>query len=128
MLRTRSLHRGLSNHSHALRLANIWFVINRVITADAQLPCPDLNAYREMPLSTGKAMWEARSREEWETERAFFQASLLHTDMWRVRSLIEARRQPHSPLNAAKLDAWEAETDKMGVLMNIAVSLLDSTS
>ena len=100
-------------------------MISRVITSDADLPCPDMIAFREMPLSTGKAMWEARTREEWETEHAFFQASLLHTNMWKFQYLIEARRQPNNPLNSAKLDAWEAETDKMGVLMNIAVSLLD---
>ncbi|KAH8693809.1 hypothetical protein BGW36DRAFT_383794 [Talaromyces proteolyticus] len=106
------------------RLGCLWFVISRLICPDVDLLCPTLKAARNKPLCTAKGMWEARSREEWETERSFYNASLLYLDMWNFGSLIDAHHG-QGPLNTMRLDAWGASTDKMGALLTIAVSLFD---
>ncbi|KIX05648.1 uncharacterized protein Z518_03620 [Rhinocladiella mackenziei CBS 650.93] len=107
------------------RLGCLWFIISRIVCPDADLLCPTLKACRNKPLCTAKAMWEARSREEWETARAFFDAGLLYTDVWNFGALIDAHYN-RDPLNTMRLDAWEAGTDKMGVLLSIAISLFDN--
>ncbi|KAJ9156128.1 hypothetical protein NKR23_g1121 [Pleurostoma richardsiae] len=106
------------------RIGCLWFVVTRTVWPRGEEPCRGLIASRDKPLCTAKAMWEARTREEWETERAFHEVSLLHTDMWSFGALMDAH-EGGGPLNAMRLDAWEAGTDKLGALMSIAICLVD---
>ena len=67
-----------------------------------------------------KTVWEARSRDEWETEKAFYDIS---SPMTTFGELVTAKQQPGDALNARKIDTWEAGVDKLGIMMNIAVGL-----
>lgn len=75
--------------------------------------------YEKLPLVSNKLLWEARTREEWETEKAFYDASC---PMTLFGELVDARRSGE-PVNA-RLAAWEAGADKMGLLMNIASAIV----
>lgn len=69
---------------------------------------------------SSKTMWEARSNEEWQVEKAFHDTcSLVRT----FGELVEAKKDPMNPLNAQKLQNWEAGADKMGVMLNIVMEL-----
>lgn len=96
--------------------------MSRVVSAQADVPCERFYGPGALPLPSNKTLWEARSLDEWETEKAFNDASFPMTLFGEV---IAARRRPTDPLMARRLDAWEAGSDKMGVLMNIAVDLID---
>lgn len=98
----------------------MWFVMSRVVSAEADAPCTRFYGYACLPLVSGKGLWEARSREEWETEKAFHDASFPMTVFG---ELVDARRRPDSP-HDGRLTAWEANVDKMGLIMNIATALV----
>ena len=65
-------------------------------------------------------MWEARSLEEWETEKALYE-NVPHLET--LSELIEARNRPDL-INMRKLHAWEAGVDKMGILINVSLEFL----
>jgi hypothetical protein len=70
-------------------------------------------------------MWEARSREEWEEERAIQNMGRLHIDLWNLGALLDAQRHPEDPMYAQLLEIWGANTDKMGVLMSVVAVIMN---
>jgi hypothetical protein len=69
-------------------------------------------------------MWEARSKEEWEAERTCHELGPLHRDLECFGALVDAHKKLDDPTSAERLDAWNASTDTIGILMNIAVTLV----
>ncbi|PSN71418.1 hypothetical protein BS50DRAFT_618438 [Corynespora cassiicola Philippines] len=103
------------------RISCIWLLICRVFkTFDC--PCPDLSNLEHMPLLSPKTVWEARTQEEWRTERDFHSS---HSPITKFGELFAARRRPNEPCNAKKLEAWEAGSDKLGFLMNLVVTFAE---
>jgi hypothetical protein len=69
---------------------------------------------------SSKTAWEARTRDEWASEKAYHD---ICRPMTTFGELVAARKRPRDPVNAQKLNTWEAGADKLALLMNIAVEL-----
>lgn len=80
--------------------------------------------HRDLPLCSARTMWEARSRTEWETEKLFHQVSTMSVELSHFGSLIDAHRGVGPRAGDDLLNMWDANTDKLGILMNIAVGLI----
>lgn len=103
------------------RIGCLWFALIRVFAIKtSRIHCPAFDNFLALPLMSGKSLWEARTREEWEYERDSqnFDDSLLT-----FGELMAALKRPEEPAHARKLDAWEVGADKLGMMMNIAVEL-----
>ncbi|CAG9976208.1 unnamed protein product [Clonostachys byssicola] len=107
------------------RINCFYFAIREVIQAKAEMPCVPPGAHREVALCSAKTMWEARSREEWEEERAIQNMGRLHIDLWSLGSLLDAQQHPEHPMYAQLLEIWGANTDKMGVLMSVVAVIIN---
>ncbi|MCJ1443534.1 MAG: hypothetical protein MMC23_004032 [Stictis urceolatum] len=100
------------------RVTCLWFVLSRVFSFQAFVSCTGRET--EMPLVSNRRLWEARSREEWEDEKAIYEMS---RPMTKLGELLEAKKNSGNPLNARRLENWEAGADTMAVMMNIALVL-----
>ncbi|KAH7123521.1 hypothetical protein B0J13DRAFT_566738 [Dactylonectria estremocensis] len=103
------------------RVACLWFIISCVISIDAEIPCSGCGALSDLPVVSNKTLWEARSCEEWQVEKAFYDVS---GPVVTLGELIQVRKNPSDPLSAQKLQSWEAGTDRMAVLLNIATDFV----
>lgn len=79
-----------------------------------------MNDYLTLPLLSAKSLWEARTQDEWEWEKAVDDTGY---PLATFGELLAAQRSPDNPLYARKLNNWEAGADKLGMMMNIAVEL-----
>ncbi|KAF2788627.1 hypothetical protein K505DRAFT_328798 [Melanomma pulvis-pyrius CBS 109.77] len=102
------------------RIGCLWFLICRVFTTH-DYPCPGFDTYEHIALVSPKTVWEARTQEEWLSEKAFHDISCPFQVFG---ELIEAKRRPNDAGNAQRLETWEAGTDKLGLMMNLAVAFV----
>ncbi|CAI6100967.1 unnamed protein product [Clonostachys chloroleuca] len=107
------------------RINCFYFAVREVIQAKADIPCVPPGAHRQVALCSAKTIWEARSREEWEEERAIQDMGRLHIDLWSLGALLDAQRHPEDPMYAQLLEIWGANTDKMGVLMSVVAVIMN---
>lgn len=105
---------------NSISIGCLWFVICRVFTTH-DYPCPGFDPFEHIPLSSPKTLWEARTEEEWRSEQAIHDISRPFREFG---ELVEARRRPNDTQKAQRLEAWEAGADKLGQLMNFAVSFI----
>lgn len=100
----------------------MWFVMTRVFAVKTdRATCANLDDVCGLPLPSAKLLWEARSKQEWEAEKAMqYSGYPLST----FGELMEARRQHPNALSAQRMDCWQAGADKLGVMMDIAVELV----
>ncbi|KAF5649400.1 short chain dehydrogenase family [Fusarium sp. NRRL 52700] len=103
------------------RLSCLWLIIGCVITIENGKKCSMCSDMYSLPLPSNKLLWEARSLEEWQTEKAFFDMSCPMTTLG---ELVEAKANAGNPIEAQRLQSWEMGSDKMTAMLNIAVEFV----
>ena len=66
-------------------------------------------------------LWEAKTLEEWQTEKAFFDVS---RPLKTVGELVGAKGNVGDIVEKNKLLAWEMGSDKMAAMLDIAVEFV----
>lgn len=103
------------------RIGCLWFAITRVFALKTdRAHCSGMDDFHNLPLLSGKSIWEARTQEEWEAERCLDDVSY---PLATFGELLAAQEKPGDAAHARKLNDWEAGADKLGMMMNIAVEL-----
>ncbi|RBQ99297.1 hypothetical protein FVER53590_13627 [Fusarium verticillioides] len=100
------------------RMSCLWLIIGCVITIENGKKCNICSDMRSLPLPSSKLLWEARSLEEWQTEKAFFDMSC---PFMTLGELVEAKADAGNAAKAQRLQNWEMGSDKMTAMLNIAV-------
>ncbi|KAF5669357.1 C6 finger domain-containing protein [Fusarium circinatum] len=103
------------------RMSCLWLIIGCVITIENGKKCSICSDMCSLPLPSSRLLWEARSLEEWQTEKAFFDMSCPMTTLG---ELVEAKANAGNPLEAQRLQNWEMGSDKMSAMLNIAVEFV----
>ncbi|KAL7961212.1 hypothetical protein V8C34DRAFT_274066 [Trichoderma compactum] len=103
------------------RIICVWFFMSRIISPTVSNSFMRAYPLYMLPLVSNKSLWEARSRQEWETERALQDACYPMTTF---AELIEAKRRSNELFYKRRLETWDAGVDKMGMLINIATDLI----
>ncbi|KAL6697258.1 hypothetical protein J3F84DRAFT_282663 [Trichoderma pleuroticola] len=103
------------------RIICVWFFMSRIIFPTASTSFMRAYPLHMLPLVSNKSLWEARSRQEWETERALQDACYPMTTF---AELIEAKKRSNELFYKRRLETWDAGVDKMGMLINIATDLI----
>ncbi|KAL6812491.1 hypothetical protein J3E69DRAFT_123496 [Trichoderma sp. SZMC 28015] len=103
------------------RIICVWFFMSRIISPTVSNSFMRAYPLHMLPLVSNKSLWEARSRQEWETERALQDACYPMTTF---AELIEAKRRSNELFYKRRLETWDAGVDKMGMLINIATDLI----
>jgi hypothetical protein len=103
------------------RVACLWFLTSRVASIKARIECNSLAGFREMSLPSSKVLWEASSSSLWEFEYeldALEKPSRVST----IGELIAAQQRPNGYTDA-RLDAWNAGIDELGLLLNLTTAM-----
>ncbi|KAG5801371.1 hypothetical protein H9Q74_014206 [Fusarium xylarioides] len=103
------------------RMSCLWLIIGCVITIENGKKCSICSDMCSLPLPSSKLLWEARSLEEWQTEKAFFDMSCPFVTLG---ELVEAKANAGNPVEAQRLQGWEMGSDKMTAMLNIAVEFV----
>jgi hypothetical protein len=106
-----------------LRVACLWFLVDRVVCAKTGTPCESTQRFRALPLPSHKSIWEANTHSVWQSE--YDRWGMIHSrDLSRFGDLIDAHKRAGDMANARKLDAWNAGADSLGILLNIATAMI----
>ncbi|KAM0221331.1 hypothetical protein ACHAQD_005234 [Fusarium lateritium] len=103
------------------RMSCLWLIISCVITIESGKSCEGCSALHTLPLPSSKLLWEARSLEEWQTEKAFYDMSSPFTVLG---ELVRAKEDSGNPIHAQKLQTWETGSDKMTAMLTLAVEFV----
>ncbi|KAF4987992.1 hypothetical protein FGRMN_10040 [Fusarium graminum] len=103
------------------RMSCLWLIISCVITIESGKICDGCSALDTLALPSSKTLWEARSLEEWQTEKAFYDMS---NPLATLGELVEAKKNAGNPFEAQKLQTWEMGSDKMTAMLNLAVEFV----
>ena len=95
-----------------------WFLIARTFLVKTKDGCPTTEDPRTIPLPSSRLQWEAKSREAWLQE-----LDLGSPVMRKYGHLIDAKRGYGGDGGAAGLNYWNARTDSLGSLLNIAAAV-----
>ena len=99
-----------------VRFTCLWYILSFSVVAD--IPTSECRDLDQVPLIGSKTMWEARTLEEWQVEKAFHDTT---NPIATMGELVETKRNLTNPLNAQKLQAWEAGSDKLAMMLNIVL-------
>ena len=106
------------------RTACAWFLIRCVVCVKTGIPCDATENFRTLPLACSKTLWEASTHDAWVSEYHVYGATAPVARLDTFGSLIESQKQWKEPAHARKLDVWNAQVDKLGSLLNAAVSMV----
>lgn len=101
------------------RASLVWLLITRTIVVIPKTDCHTTSIPDDLPLPAPRMQWEARTREAWLKE--------LGTEgpaMTTFGSLVNAKQHSHEQESKHMLSVWNARTDHLGSLLNIAVALV----
>lgn len=101
------------------RTSAVWFLITRTLVVKTKEGCPTNEAPWMLPLPGPKLVWEARSREDWLEE-----ISAGYSAITNFGELMESKRRCGERIHAERLDSWNARTDNLGSLLNVAVAVV----
>ncbi|KAF4452582.1 hypothetical protein F53441_4601 [Fusarium austroafricanum] len=103
------------------RMSCLWLIISCVIVIENGRSCSGCSAMHTLALPSSKFVWEARSLEEWQTEKAFFDMSCPLTTLG---ELVDAKNNAGNVIEAQRLQSWELGSDKMTAMLNLAVEFV----
>ncbi|CAG7564376.1 unnamed protein product [Fusarium equiseti] len=102
------------------RMSCLWLIISCVITIESGKTGSGCHALYDLPLPSSKMLWEAKTLEEWQTEKAFFEVS---RPVKTLGELVSAKGNVGDVVEKQKLLAWEMGSDKMAAMLDIAVDI-----
>ncbi|KAI1391687.1 uncharacterized protein F4822DRAFT_192817 [Hypoxylon trugodes] len=105
------------------RLAITWFLLSRVMDLKFGVMCPSVSNCRSLPLPAPDSIWNARTREEWESSRKVH-SNCCWESLKSFGDLITARSYPPDSEPFQQLNKWHANCDKLGLLLTLATSMV----
>ncbi|KAI1091749.1 hypothetical protein F5B19DRAFT_254000 [Rostrohypoxylon terebratum] len=100
-----------------------WFLLSRVIDLKFGVMCPSISNYRTLQLPSPGSLWNARTRDEWESARKVYCRDPPRL-IRRFGDLIEARSCPPNSDHGQELNRWHANCDKLGLLLTLATTMV----
>ncbi|OLN95214.1 hypothetical protein CCHL11_10294 [Colletotrichum chlorophyti] len=107
------------------RVGCVWFLVAQVACVQIGISCSILDVWKDLQLPCHKAQWAASARLTWDEEtRALRNMSKRGSDITCLGELVECSRGADEPSNADRLDAWNAGTDSLGVLLSLCTTMM----
>jgi hypothetical protein len=91
-----------------------------VFSIQTGVSCTNIQEVRSLPLLAPKLQWEASNYATWEQHLTPCSDDGLKT----IGNLIDICDKREEPVVAQKLDSWNAKTDQLGSLLNVAIAML----
>jgi hypothetical protein len=87
------------------------------------VPCDRFTSFRDVPLSSPKSLWEAKTRSEWEAEYEVYR-TMPRMGLDVFGDLYDACKQSSVGSNKLKLHAWNSTVDNLGFLLNLGAEIM----
>lgn len=101
----------------------MWLLITQMVHIKIGVPCDSFASFRDVPLSSPKMLWEAKTRSEWEKEYEVYKAMpRMGLDVF--GDLYDACKQSDAGSNQLKLHAWNATVDTLGGLLHLGAEIM----
>ena len=97
----------------------MWFLISRTVVIMTRTDCATTEQPWTLPLPAPKTQWEAESQESWLHEIGR-QINTITT----FGELVDVKKRRTEPQCGELLDTWNATTDNLGQLLNLAANLV----
>jgi hypothetical protein len=101
----------------------VWFLIAQTIHIKNGLLCDTISGFQNLPLSSPKSLWEARTRSAWKTEYEVYQ-SMSRDGLDVFGDLIDASKRRDSATARHKLDTWNADADNLGIILSLSAKMM----
>ena len=101
----------------------MWLLIAQTVQIKIGIPCDTFEGFRDIPLSSPKSLWEARTRSVWKSEYEVYK-TMPRIGLDCLGDLIDACKQSDISSNKLKLDAWNAIADNLGILLNLGAAII----
>jgi hypothetical protein len=98
----------------------VWFIMSLIFSTQTGIPCSNVNEIRMLPLPATRRAWLSCDQSEWQQHLALERGRNLQT----LGDLMDAHTRTDDPLAAKELDAWNAQSDELGSLLNVAITIL----
>ncbi|KAK9235720.1 hypothetical protein V1525DRAFT_409153 [Lipomyces kononenkoae] len=105
------------------RTAIVWLLITQMVQIKIGVPCDRFTSFRDVPLSSPKSLWEAKTRSEWEAEYEVYR-TMPRMGLDVFGDLYDAYKQSSLGSNKLKLHAWNATIDNLGILLNLGAEII----
>ncbi|KAK9481971.1 hypothetical protein V1527DRAFT_486132 [Lipomyces starkeyi] len=105
------------------RTVIVWLLMTQMIQIKIGVPCDTFESFRDIPLSSPKSLWEARTRSGWQAEYEVYK-TMPRMGLDVFGDLIDACRQIDVGSNKLKLHAWNATVDNLGILLNLSAAMI----
>ncbi|KAM0227277.1 hypothetical protein ACHAPO_011697 [Fusarium lateritium] len=103
------------------RMSCLWLIISYVITIENDRTCSHSGALEGLALPSSKTLWEARTREEWQMEKNFFDSGCA---VMTLGELVDAMTSPRGSDATQKLQNWETGSDNLAAMLKVAVEFV----
>lgn len=100
----------------------MWLLIAHLVQVKIGVRCDSFDGFREVPLPAGKVLWDAKTRQDWQTEYGIYKA-MPRGGVEIFGDLIDACKQSDVGSNQLKLDVWNSTVDGLGIMLNMAASI-----
>ncbi|KAK8129050.1 hypothetical protein PG984_010158 [Apiospora sp. TS-2023a] len=117
--------------------AQLIYIMMRVIDKSPAIPgmnlemlviyqigvrCDSFDGFREVPLPASKSLWDAKTRQGWQTEYEIYETS-PRGELELFGDLIDACKQSGEAPSQLKLDVWNSTVDGLGIMLSLAASI-----
>lgn len=97
----------------------MWLLVAQSFRIKTGVPCAVINGYRSLPLTSPKALWEARTRATWQMEYDIYK-TMPRAGLENFGDLVDACRER----NATQLDVWNATADSFSTLLRLGAEMM----
>ncbi|KAK7990522.1 hypothetical protein PG990_014802 [Apiospora arundinis] len=104
------------------RTVVVWLLIAHLVQVKIGVLCDSFDGFREIPLPACRALWDARTRQDWQMEYEIYK-TMPRGGLNLFGDLIDACKQSDFGPNKLKLDVWNSTVDNLGILLNLAASI-----
>ncbi|KAF2004894.1 hypothetical protein P154DRAFT_616643 [Amniculicola lignicola CBS 123094] len=105
------------------RTACAWLLLARIVSVKTGLFCHVRENIENVPLPSGKMLWEATSEAAWETEMIQTFDRTHDSYPKTFGSLLDVHANNSDPSSAQQLDNWTANVDSLGTMMSIGIAM-----
>lgn len=102
----------------------MWLLVTQMVQIKIGVPCDRFTSFRDVPLSSPKSLWEAKTRSAWEAEYGVYK-TMPRMGLDVFGDLYDACKQSSVVSNKLKLHAWNATVDNLGVLLNLGAEIME---
>ncbi|KAI5857430.1 hypothetical protein GGS23DRAFT_341796 [Durotheca rogersii] len=106
------------------RFSITWFLMSRVIDLKFGVLCSSVVNCRSLPIPCPEQLWRARTEEEWENLRRVKYRDYDKCSIRTFGDLIAARSCPPDSERGRDLRKWYAISDKLGLLLTFAATMI----